>query len=41
MIVRPAPDSLIVSALLTCMVGLGALSTDMYLPMLPAIGREF
>jgi MFS transporter, DHA1 family, multidrug resistance protein len=38
---KPAPDSFIVSALLTCMVGLGALSTDMYLPMLPAIGREF
>ncbi|MPZ11758.1 MAG: Bcr/CflA family efflux MFS transporter [Kiloniellaceae bacterium] len=34
-------DSLIVAFLLTVMVALGPLSTDLYLPSLPAIGAEF
>lgn len=35
------PDSLAVTALLTCLVALGAISTDLYLPSLPALGRTF
>jgi DHA1 family bicyclomycin/chloramphenicol resistance-like MFS transporter len=34
-------ESLIVSILLTAMVALGPISTDLYLPSLPAIGRDF
>ena len=34
---RPAPDSLAVAVLLTMMVALGPVSTDLYLPSLPAI----
>ncbi|MEO3427702.1 multidrug effflux MFS transporter [Pelagibius sp. CAU 1746] len=34
-------ESLIVSVLLTAMVALGPISTDLYLPSLPAIGRDF
>ncbi len=37
---RLPPRSRAVSALLTALVALGALSTDMYLPMLPAITGE-
>jgi DHA1 family bicyclomycin/chloramphenicol resistance-like MFS transporter len=35
------PDSLAVAVLLTALVAFGAISTDLYLPSLPAIGREF
>jgi DHA1 family bicyclomycin/chloramphenicol resistance-like MFS transporter len=35
------PDSLPVTALLTLLVAAGAISTDLYLPSLPAIGRAF
>ena len=34
-------ESLIVSILLTAMVALGPISTDLYLPSLPAIGADF
>jgi DHA1 family bicyclomycin/chloramphenicol resistance-like MFS transporter len=34
-------ESLIVSVLLTAMVALGPISTDLYLPSLPAIGSDF
>jgi DHA1 family bicyclomycin/chloramphenicol resistance-like MFS transporter len=34
---RPAPDSLAVAVLLTMVVALGPVSTDLYLPSLPAI----
>lgn len=34
-------ESLIVSVLLTAMVALGPISTDLYLPSLPAIGADF
>lgn len=37
--VRPRPDSLTVGVLLTMLVALGPVSTDLYLPSLPAIGR--
>ena len=35
------PDSLAVAVLLTALVAFGAISTDLYLPSLPAIGRAF
>ena len=38
---KPRPDSLAVAALLTALVALGPLSTDMYLPALPALMRAF
>ena len=38
---RPRPDSLAVAALLTALVALGPLSTDMYLPALPILMRNF
>ncbi|WP_241503721.1 multidrug effflux MFS transporter [Ferruginivarius sediminum] len=38
---RARPDSLIVVCLLTCLVGLGPVSTDLYLPSLPAIAETF
>ena len=34
-------ESLLVSILLTAMVALGPISTDLYLPSLPAIGAAF
>ncbi len=34
-------DSLPVAVLLTALVAFGAISTDLYLPSLPAIGRAF
>lgn len=34
-------DSLIVAVLLTALVALGPISTDLYLPSLPSIGRDF
>ncbi len=34
-------DSLAVAVLLTALVAFGAISTDLYLPSLPAIGRAF
>jgi DHA1 family bicyclomycin/chloramphenicol resistance-like MFS transporter len=36
---RPRPDSLIAAALLTALVAIGPLSTDLYLPSLPALTR--
>ncbi len=38
---RPRPDSLVIAALLTTLVALGPLSTDMYLPTLPSLMRAF
>ena len=38
---RPAPESLVIAALLTALVALGPLSTDMYLPALPTLMRAF
>ncbi|MEI6558763.1 MAG: multidrug effflux MFS transporter [Rhodospirillaceae bacterium] len=38
---RPRSDSLAVAALLTALVAIGPLSTDMYLPALPALMRSF
>ena len=38
--VRARPDSLPVGVLLTMVVALGPVSTDLYLPSLPAIGRN-
>jgi DHA1 family bicyclomycin/chloramphenicol resistance-like MFS transporter len=35
------PESLIVAVLLTAMVALGPISTDLYLPSLPTIGADF
>jgi DHA1 family bicyclomycin/chloramphenicol resistance-like MFS transporter len=35
------PDTLALTALLALLTALGPLSTDMYLPSLPAIGRDF
>jgi DHA1 family bicyclomycin/chloramphenicol resistance-like MFS transporter len=35
------PDNLAVAVLLTALVAFGAISTDLYLPSLPAIGRAF
>ncbi len=37
---KPAPNSLPVAALLTGLVAFGAVSTDVYLPSLPAISRD-
>lgn len=37
---RPRPDSLTVGVLLTMLVALGPVSTDLYLPSLPAIGAD-
>jgi MFS transporter, DHA1 family, multidrug resistance protein len=37
----PRPNSLSVTALLTALVGLGPISTDLYLPSLPAMARTF
>ena len=34
------PESLIVAVLLTAMVALGPISTDLYLPSLPAISAS-
>lgn len=36
---RPRPDSLAIGILLTMVVALGPVSTDLYLPSLPTIGR--
>lgn len=36
-----APNSLAVTALLTALVALGPISTDLYLPSLPGLAREF
>ncbi len=38
---RPRPDSLAVAALLTALVAFGPVSTDLYLPSLPAMTRHF
>lgn len=38
---RPRPDSLAIAALLTALVAFGPISTDMYLPSLPAMTRHF
>ncbi len=38
---KPRPDSFAVAALLTALVALGPLSTDMYLPALPGLMRAF
>lgn len=38
---RPRSDGLLIAALLTALVALGPISTDLYLPSLPAIGRAF
>lgn len=38
---RPRPDSLPVAALLTAVVAFGPVSTDLYLPSLPAMTRHF
>ncbi len=35
------PDNLAVALLLTALVAFGAISTDLYLPSLPAIARAF
>ena len=35
------PDNLAVAVLLTALVAFGAISTDLYLPSLPAIARAF
>ena len=35
------PESPVVTVLLTALVGFGAISTDLYLPSLPAIGESF
>ncbi|MEQ8165663.1 MAG: MFS transporter, partial [Alphaproteobacteria bacterium] len=37
----PRPESLAVSILLTALVSLGPLSTDMYLPSMPALRQVF
>ena len=37
----PQPTALIVTILLTMLVGMGAISTDIYLPSLPSITEEF
>ncbi len=37
----PQPTALIVTILLTTLVGMGAISTDIYLPSLPSITEEF
>jgi DHA1 family bicyclomycin/chloramphenicol resistance-like MFS transporter len=37
----PRPNSLAVTALLTALVGLGPISTDLYLPSLPAMAGSF
>lgn len=38
---RPKPDSFAVAALLTALVAFGPISTDMYLPSLPALVADF
>jgi len=38
---RPRPDSIAVAALLTMLVAFGPMSTDMYLPSLPALVGDF
>jgi MFS transporter, DHA1 family, multidrug resistance protein len=38
---RPRPDSVAVAALLTMLVAFGPISTDMYLPSLPALVSDF
>ena len=38
---RPRPDSVAVAALLTMLVAFGPISTDMYLPSLPALVADF
>lgn len=38
---RPRPDSVAVAALLTALVAFGPISTDMYLPSLPALVSDF
>jgi len=38
---RPRPDSVAVAALLTSLVAFGPISTDMYLPSLPALVTDF
>jgi DHA1 family bicyclomycin/chloramphenicol resistance-like MFS transporter len=38
---RPRPDSFAVAALLTSLVAFGPISTDMYLPSLPALVTDF
>lgn len=38
---RPKPDSFAVAALLTALVAFGPISTDMYLPSLPALVQDF
>lgn len=38
---RPRPDSVAVAALLTTLVAFGPMSTDMYLPSLPALVADF
>ncbi len=37
----PRPDGILVTALLTMMAALGAISTDLYLPSLPGLARAF
>jgi len=39
--IRPRPDSVAVAALLTMLVAFGPISTDMYLPSLPALVADF
>ena len=39
--IRPRPDSVAVAALLTMLVAFGPISTDMYLPSLPALVSDF
>src|SRR3546814_17168339 len=38
---RPRPDSMPVAALLTMLVAFGPMSTDMYLPAMPALVADF
>jgi len=40
-VARPRPDSLPVAALLTALVAFGPVTTDLYLPSLPAMTRAF
>ena len=37
----PRPESRIITVIVTALVAFGAISTDLYLPSVPAIGRQF
>ena len=41
MSLRPKPEGLLVTAIVTALVAFGAISTDLYLPSLPAIAAHF